>query len=75
MRKNGYETVLFFLGTQDVEINKALVQARVREGGHDDEPRKIAQLQNGRIIYLDPHFPAWVKDSLQIAEKLKRNTH
>jgi predicted ABC-type ATPase len=28
-----------------------------------DEPRKIAQLQNGQIIYRDPHCPAWVKDS------------
>ncbi len=35
MRKNGYETVLFFLGTKDVELNKIRVQARVREGGHD----------------------------------------
>ncbi len=109
MRKNGYETVLFFLGTIDVEINKARVQARVREGGHDiaepiiehryrmgisylksnillfseatlfdvstDEPRKVAQLQKGQIIFSDPHCPVWVKDSLQIAEKLKKNTH
>jgi len=107
MRKNGYETVLFFLGTKDVELNKARVQARVREGGHDiaepiiehryrmgisylkanvllfseatlfdvstDEPRKAAQLQKGRIIYREPDCPEWVKDSLQIAEKLKEN--
>jgi predicted ABC-type ATPase len=109
MRKNGYKTVLFFLGTKDVEINKARVQARVREGGHDiaepiiehryrmgisylksnillfseatlfdvstDEPRKITQLQNGQIIFRDSDFPAWAKDSLQIAEKLKINTN
>jgi predicted ABC-type ATPase len=35
MRKNGYETNLYFLGTGDVEINKARVQERVKEGGHD----------------------------------------
>ena len=35
MRKNGYETVLFFLGTIDVEINKKRVNARVNEGGHN----------------------------------------
>lgn len=34
MRKNGYETVLFFLGTSDVEINKNRVKARILEGGH-----------------------------------------
>ena len=34
MRKNGYETILFFLGTNDVEINKNRVKARILEGGH-----------------------------------------
>lgn len=107
MRNNGYETILFFLGTKDVEINKVRVQARVREGGHDiaepiieqryrmgvsylkanilhfsvatlfdvstDEPRKVAQLQKGKIVYKEPHCPAWVKESLEIAERLKVN--
>lgn len=35
MRKHGYDTHLFFLGTNDVEINKKRVQQRVHEGGHD----------------------------------------
>jgi len=38
-----------------------------------EEPRKVAQLQKGRIIYKEPDCPEWVKDSLQIAEKLKEN--
>lgn len=33
--KNGYEPVLYFLGTDDIDINKNRVKKRVREGGHD----------------------------------------
>jgi predicted ABC-type ATPase len=107
MRKHGYDTVLFFFGTKDVEINKVRVQARVREGGHDiaepiiehryrmgisylksnvlhfseatlidvstDQPREVAKLQNGQILYKEPNCPEWVQESLEIAEKLKQN--
>jgi hypothetical protein len=93
------------LGTDDVEVNKIRVQARVREGGHDvaepiiehryrmgisylkskvfhfteatlidvssDEPRRVAQLQKGQIIYKELECPKWVQESLQIAEKLE----
>jgi predicted ABC-type ATPase len=34
IRKAGYRTVLFFLGTSDVDINKRRVLQRVIEGGH-----------------------------------------
>ncbi len=105
MRKNGYQTILFFLGTSNVEINKIRVKARVLEGGHDvadpiieqryqmglsylktkvldfsdatlidvsgHEPRRMAQLNNGRIIFKDSNCPAWVHNSLELAEKIE----
>jgi predicted ABC-type ATPase len=105
MRKNGYESVLFFLGTNDVEINKNRVKARVLEGGHavadtiieqryqmglsylkakvldfsdatlidvsGNEPHRMAQLQNGRIIFKDTDCPAWVRLTLELAERIE----
>lgn len=104
MRKNGYETVLFFLGTNNVEINKARVKARVLEGGHDvadpiieqryqagmsylkskmldfsevslidvstHEPRRMAQLANGQIVFKDPNCSLWIMQALDLAERL-----
>jgi len=35
MKRNDYETVLFYLSTDDVEINIARVGRRVAEGGHN----------------------------------------
>lgn len=52
MRKNGYETVLFFLGTNDVEINKNRVRARVLEGGHAVADAIIEQRYQMGLSYL-----------------------
>jgi predicted ABC-type ATPase len=52
MRKNGYETVLFFLGTSDVEINKNRVQARILEGGHAVADAIIEQRYQMGLSYL-----------------------
>jgi predicted ABC-type ATPase len=52
MRKNGYKTVLFFLSTSDVEINKTRVQARVQEGGHDIAEPIIEHRYRMGISYL-----------------------
>src|ERR1700722_2151283 len=52
MRKNGYETVLFFLGTNDVEINKNRVRARVLEGGHAVADPIIEQRYQMGLSYL-----------------------
>ncbi|HEY4064892.1 MAG TPA: hypothetical protein VGM30_23475 [Puia sp.] len=52
MRKNGYETVLFFLGTNNVEINKIRVKARVLEGGHDVAEPIIEQRYQMGMSYL-----------------------
>jgi predicted ABC-type ATPase len=105
MRKNGYETVLFFLGTNDVEINKNRVRARILEGGHavadpiieqryqmglsylkarvldfsnatlfdvsEHQPRIMAQLENGRIVYKASNCEAWIQASLELAEKIE----
>ena len=34
IRKEGYQTSLFFFGTDDVRVNKGRVLQRVKEGGH-----------------------------------------
>jgi len=52
MQKNGYETVLFFLGTSNVEINKKRVKARVLEGGHDVADPIIEQRYQMGLSYL-----------------------
>ncbi len=52
LRKNGYETILFFLGTNTVEINKMRVKARVLEGGHDVADPIIEQRYQTGLSYL-----------------------
>lgn len=109
MRKNGYETVLFFLATDNVEINKNRVKARVLEGGHDvaeaiieqryqiglsylkskvldfsdaslidvsgDVPHRMAQMQNGHIVFKEPNALPWVQIVLELAERVERRKH
>ncbi|MCW3106067.1 MAG: hypothetical protein JWQ09_573 [Segetibacter sp.] len=52
MIKKGYETVLYFLGTDDLEININRVKKRVKEGGHDI-PESIIEhrYKNGFILF------------------------
>ena len=52
MRENGYETSLFFLGTDNVEINKSRVKVRVKEGGHDIPEPIIEQRYHIGLSYL-----------------------
>jgi predicted ABC-type ATPase len=52
MRRNGYDTVLFFLGTNDVEINKNRVKARILEGGHAVADPIIEQRYQTGLSYL-----------------------
>ena len=52
MRKYGYDTNLFFLGTKNVEINKARVRERVLEGGHDVADPVIEQRYSMGLTYL-----------------------
>lgn len=52
LRKNGYETVLFFLGTNNVEINKNRVRARILEGGHAVADAIIEQRYQMGLSYL-----------------------
>lgn len=52
MRKNGYDTILYFLGTSHVEINKNRVRARVLEGGHDVADPIIEQRYQMGLSYL-----------------------
>ncbi len=52
MESKGYETVLYFLGTDDIEINKNRVRERVQEGGHDVPDNIIEQRYRMGISYL-----------------------
>ena len=52
MQFKGYETVLYFLGTNDVSINKDRVQQRVAEGGHDVAYPVIEQRYRMGFSYL-----------------------
>lgn len=52
MRSAGYETVLYFLGTDDVNVNKDRVLNRVAEGGHDVAVPIIEQRYLNGITYL-----------------------
>lgn len=52
MQAKGYETVLYFLGTNDVAINKDRVQQRVAEGGHNVAVPIIEQRSRMGFSYL-----------------------
>lgn len=52
MQRHGYDTVLYFLGTDDVEINKDRVLNRVAQGGHDVAVPIIEQRHRMGLSYL-----------------------
>ena len=52
VKQKGYELVLFFLGTDDLNVNLERVEKRVREGGHDVPPNIIEQRYRMGISYL-----------------------
>lgn len=52
MIHRGYELILFFLCTDDVNINVNRVQRRVKEGGHDITPEIIIHRYKMALIYL-----------------------
>ena len=52
MKRRGYEIILYFLCTEDVEENVARVKKRVREGGHDVPEHIVKDRYKMAIIYL-----------------------
>lgn len=52
MQRHGYDVVLYFLGTDDTEINKDRVLTRVAQGGHDIAVPIIEQRHRMGITYL-----------------------
>lgn len=50
--KRGYQTILYFLGTDDIDINKNRVKKRVKEGGHDVPENIIEHRYSLGISYL-----------------------
>ena len=52
LRKQGYQTVLYFLGADDVQINKTRVLQRVLEGGHSVPEPIIEQRYRMGLSYL-----------------------
>jgi predicted ABC-type ATPase len=52
MIHRGYEIILFFLCTDDVNININRVQRRIKEGGHDITPEIIIHRYKMSLVYL-----------------------
>lgn len=52
MQSSGYETILYFLGTDDVTINKDRVLNRVAQGGHNVAAPIIEQRYRMGLTYL-----------------------
>lgn len=52
MNHHGYHTILYFLGTENVEINKDRVLNRVAQGGHDVAVPIIEQRYRMGFSYL-----------------------
>lgn len=52
MQRYGYNVILYFLGTDDVEINKDRVLNRVAQGGHDIAVPIIEQRYRMGLTYL-----------------------
>lgn len=52
MIKRGYELILFFLCTDDVNININRVQRRIKEGGHSISPEIIIHRYKMSLTYL-----------------------
>ena len=73
MQRSGYETVLYFLGTDNVEINKDRVLNRVTQGGHDVAVPIIEQRYRMGLTYLKSKIldftEAYIYDS---SEKLPK---
>jgi len=56
MIQRGYELILFFLCTDDVNINIKRVQRRVKEGGHNIPPEIIIHRYKMGLVYLKGKF-------------------
>jgi predicted ABC-type ATPase len=56
IKKQGYEIVLYYLSTDDVEINIARVRRRVQEGGHDIPEAIIRHRYSVSHSYLKTKF-------------------
>jgi predicted ABC-type ATPase len=52
MIKKGYDVILYFLCTNDIEVNINRVLKRVKEGGHDVPANIIENRYNLALLYL-----------------------
>lgn len=52
VKTKGYDIVLYFLCTSDIEINIGRVKKRVKEGGHDVPENIITDRYNMSLLYL-----------------------
>jgi predicted ABC-type ATPase len=64
MRKNGYDTVLFFMSTDSVKINIERVHRRVQQGGHDIAEPIIEQRYRMGLTYLKSNILLFSKATL-----------
>ena len=52
IKANGYDIILYFLCTSNIEINIGRVKKRVKEGGHDVPENIITDRYNMALLYL-----------------------
>ena len=52
LKSKGFETVVYFICTSDIEINIGRVKKRVKEGGHDVPENIITDRYRMALIYL-----------------------
>lgn len=52
IKNNGYEIVIYFLCTTNIETNKGRVKKTVKEGGHDVPENIIEHRYNMALTYL-----------------------
>jgi len=52
IKAKGYDSILYFLCTSNIEINIGRVKKRIREGGHDVPENIIIDRYNMALIYL-----------------------
>jgi predicted ABC-type ATPase len=69
MRKNGYDTVLFFMSTDSVKINIERVHRRAEQGGHDIPEPIIEQRYRMGLTYLKSNLLLFSKATLFDASK------
>lgn len=64
IQKNGYELILYFLSTADLEINFGRIEQRVTKGGHDVAQSIVTTRYHQSHSYLKTNLQLFAEISL-----------